>query len=239
MNPCEQDTAPFRLHGTTGCTDCLRAHRRVGERRVPAGRTWAGGALSGLRCAYAGCVHQTLLLVLGVLRGGVANAGVQLYLRWIDRRREVRLAARILIAEVNDAALGLINGPGLDGSPLQNAWRDHRGALTCLGADAWRTVDAAVEFAAHPEMFPERFRTSAPWEPFEVATMALEPQAKLPRALTLAGGRAAADRRYIPRAKPEAARGYPRIPAPEPAAPRPRSSRAPTPRGKCGRSHPG
>jgi hypothetical protein len=131
-------------------------------------------------------VNNAIYLLAGALLGGTINITVQLCMRHIDRRRERRLACRVLIGELAEIASAIINtdAAAYDPDPLHEAWRGHRAALTDLGAEDWQMLDDAVMVLVYPDHFPPARPGSNPLPgPVELALGILERHATLPRGL--------------------------------------------------------
>ncbi len=110
------------------------------------------------------------------------NLSVQLGVERRRRRRELKLAARVLYSELWEYGNLEINAGPLDASHLHQVWREHRSALIDLGSKEWTALEAAVANAVYPETYPQR-PLSAPNDSLEVAMSLLEPHADLPRDL--------------------------------------------------------
>lgn len=131
-------------------------------------------------------MNNATYLLAGALLGGAINIAVQISVRQIDRRRERRLACRVLIGELAEIASAMINTESAryDPDQLHEAWREHRAALTDLGAEDWRILDDAVMRLVYPEHFPPESRSSAPLPgKVELAFGVLERHATLPAEL--------------------------------------------------------
>lgn len=125
------------------------------------------------------------LVLLGVVAGGFINAAVQVYLREVERRRSIRLAARVLISEFAEIASTKINSEHEeDSSHLHAAWREHRASLVDLGGEDWRIVDSAVMWVVYPDHFlPERPNSNPVGDRIELAVVVLENHSGLPSEL--------------------------------------------------------
>jgi hypothetical protein len=130
-------------------------------------------------------MNNAIYLLAGALLGGAINITVQLSVRHIDRRRERRLACRMLIGELAEIASAMINTDSAryEPEPLHMAWRGHRAALTELGAGDWRILDDAVMRLVYPEHFPLECRSSRLPDKVELAFGVLERHATLPMEL--------------------------------------------------------
>jgi hypothetical protein len=127
-------------------------------------------------------MSNALYLLLGAMFGGVMNLVIQLCLRRVDRRRERRLAARVLIGEFAEIASAEINTSSgkYNPCPLHDAWRQHRAALTDLGGKDWQSVDDAVMELVYPDHFPPERPSSNPLpDRMDEAFIVLERQAAL------------------------------------------------------------
>jgi hypothetical protein len=103
----------------------------------------------------------------------------------VDRRRRqhsLKLGARVVYSELSEYGNLEINGGPLDASHLHRAWRDHRSALIDLGPEEWSAIEAAVENAVYPGIYPQAL-SSAPNDSLERAMSLLEPHADLPKGL--------------------------------------------------------
>jgi hypothetical protein len=127
-------------------------------------------------------VRDVALLLAGVVTGGLMNLVVQLGLERRRRRRELKLAARVIYSELSEYGNLEINDGPLDASHLHQAWREHRSALIDLGAEEWSAIEAAVGSAVYPETYPQQ-PSSAPNDSLEHAMWLLEPHADLPKGL--------------------------------------------------------
>jgi hypothetical protein len=123
-----------------------------------------------------------VILIVGVVAGGLMNLLVQLGVDRQRRRRELKLAARVLYSEMFEYGNLEINAGPLDATQLHQVWREHRSALVDLGAEEWRVIETAVENAVYPETYPQP-PSSAPNDSLEKALWLLEPHADLPKAL--------------------------------------------------------
>lgn len=101
--------------------------------------------------------------LLGVIVGGLITAGVDERRRYIERRAQRRLAARILIDEltwVSASAREAADSRNLtllrDSSDLVDAWRTHRHALGDLAWEHWLALETTISHAA-------MFDRTAPW----------------------------------------------------------------------------
>jgi hypothetical protein len=125
-------------------------------------------------------------LLIGALLGGAINVAVQLFLRRVHRARERRLAARVLLGEMSEIASARINSETgfYEARPLHEAWRQHRAALTDLGADDWQCLDDAVMSIVYPEQHPPGRPSGNPLTPhMDNAFFVLERHADLPPSL--------------------------------------------------------
>lgn len=127
-------------------------------------------------------MRDLAILLVGIVTGGLMNLLVQLAVERRRRRRELKLAARVIYSELSEYGNLEINDGPLDASHLHQAWREHRSALVDLGAKEWSAIEAAVENAAYPETYPQA-PSSAPNDSLEHAMWLLEPHADLPKEL--------------------------------------------------------
>jgi hypothetical protein len=127
-------------------------------------------------------LRDLVILLTGVVAGGLMNLLVQLGIEQRRRRRELKLAARVIYSELSEYGNLEINDGPLDASHLHEAWREHRSALVDLGADEWSAIETAVENAIYPATYPQA-PSSAPNDALEKAMWLLEPHAGLPKAL--------------------------------------------------------
>lgn len=127
-------------------------------------------------------MRSVTLLLVGVVAGGGMNLFVQIALDRLRRRRELRLAARIVYDELMEYGYREINSelPPSDASNLHTAWREHRAALVDLGQRDWSSIEDAVMVAVYPEMQPPR-RPESHNSALEKACAVLEPYAGLPQ----------------------------------------------------------
>jgi type II secretory pathway pseudopilin PulG len=127
-------------------------------------------------------MRDAAILLVGVIAGGLMNLWVQLGVERRRRRRSLRLAARVIYSELSEYGNLEINDGPLDASHLHEAWREHRSALIDLGAEEWSAIEAAVENALYPQVYPQK-PSSAPNDSLEKALSLLEPHADLPEGL--------------------------------------------------------
>lgn len=108
------------------------------------------------------------------------NLGVQARLAHLQRRRSLRLAARVMYSELMEYGYVEINSdrPRFDASHVHAAWREHRAALVDLGDETWRAVEEAVMAVVYSELAaPPRDSHNVT---LENALVLLEPHTALP-----------------------------------------------------------
>lgn len=126
-----------------------------------------------------------VLLLVGVVAGGGMNLAVQSTVARLQRRRSVRLAARVVYGELMEYGYVEINSSDarlFDASHVYAAWREHRAALADLGDREWSAIEQAVMAIVYPELEPPRPPDSHN-ATLERAPALLEPHAALPRDL--------------------------------------------------------
>ena len=126
-----------------------------------------------------------VLLLVGVVAGGGMNLAVQSTVARLQRRRSVRLAARVVYGELMECGYVEINSSDarlFDASHVHAAWREHRAALADLGDREWSAIEQAVMAIVYPELEPPRPPDSHS-ATLERALALLEPHAALPRDL--------------------------------------------------------
>jgi hypothetical protein len=100
-----------------------------------------------------------VLLLVGVVAGGGMNLAVQSTVARLQRRRSVRLAARVVYGELMEYGYVEINSSDarlFDASHVHAAWREHRAALADLGDREWSAIEQAVMAIVYPELEPPR-----------------------------------------------------------------------------------
>jgi hypothetical protein len=130
-------------------------------------------------------MHDLLVLLIGVVLGGAMNLTVQLMLGCIQRRRELRLAARVLydeLMEIGSIEINTCSGK-FDPANVHAAWREHRAALVNLGGETWSAVEEGVMWAVYPQQFEGLGPPQSHNARLERALYLLEPRAALPRSL--------------------------------------------------------
>jgi hypothetical protein len=127
-------------------------------------------------------MRDLAILLVGVIAGGLMNLLVQLGVEGRRRRRELKLAARVIYSELSEYGNLEINDGPVNARRLHEVWREHRAALVDLGAEEWSAIEAAVENAVYPATYPQA-PSSAPNDSLEKALWLLEPHADLPTAL--------------------------------------------------------
>ena len=98
-----------------------------------------------------------VLLLVGVVAGGGMNLAVQSTVAHLQRRRSVRLAARVVYGELMEYGYVEINSADVrlfDASHVHAAWREHRAALADLGDREWSAIEQAVMAIVYPELEP-------------------------------------------------------------------------------------